>query len=108
MVRLAELVRGTNVASRWSSNGADGNANAGLKAGVSSPTSSVNVNTSTVGTITIANRSFAWSSEVGEDNGGGLAAGNGTDSKKVEAGHGARFPTEINTRGCHWIPRMFA
>jgi hypothetical protein len=22
--------------------------------------------------------------------------------------HGARFPTEIYTRGCHWIPRMFA
>jgi hypothetical protein len=21
--------------------------------------------------------------------------------------HGARFPTEIYTRGCHWIPRMF-
>jgi hypothetical protein len=21
---------------------------------------------------------------------------------------GARFPTEIYTRGCHWIPRMFA
>jgi hypothetical protein len=22
--------------------------------------------------------------------------------------YGARFPTEIYTRGCHWIPRMFA
>jgi acid ceramidase len=22
--------------------------------------------------------------------------------------HGARFSTEIYTRGCHWIPRMFA
>jgi hypothetical protein len=22
--------------------------------------------------------------------------------------HGARFPTGIYTRGCHWIPRMFA
>jgi hypothetical protein len=22
--------------------------------------------------------------------------------------HGARFPTEIYARGCHWIPRMFA
>jgi hypothetical protein len=22
--------------------------------------------------------------------------------------HGARFPTESYTRGCHWIPRMFA
>jgi hypothetical protein len=22
--------------------------------------------------------------------------------------YGARFPAEINTRGCHWIPRMFA
>jgi hypothetical protein len=22
--------------------------------------------------------------------------------------HGARFPTEMYTRGCHWIPRMFA
>jgi HrpA-like RNA helicase len=22
--------------------------------------------------------------------------------------HGARFPTEIYTRRCHWIPRMFA
>jgi hypothetical protein len=22
--------------------------------------------------------------------------------------YGARFPTEICTRGCHWIPRMFA
>jgi nardilysin len=26
----------------------------------------------------------------------------------VGGGHGARFPTEIYTRGCHWIPRMFA
>jgi hypothetical protein len=24
------------------------------------------------------------------------------------SGHGARFPAEIYTRGCHWIPRMFA
>jgi hypothetical protein len=23
-------------------------------------------------------------------------------------GYGARFPAEIYTRGCHWIPRMFA
>jgi hypothetical protein len=22
--------------------------------------------------------------------------------------YGARFPTEIYTRGCHWIPRMLA
>jgi hypothetical protein len=22
--------------------------------------------------------------------------------------HGARFPTEIYTRGCHWFPRLFA
>jgi hypothetical protein len=22
--------------------------------------------------------------------------------------HGSFFPTEIYTRGCHWIPRMFA
>ena len=22
--------------------------------------------------------------------------------------HGARFPTESYTRGCHWIPRTFA
>jgi hypothetical protein len=22
--------------------------------------------------------------------------------------YGARFPTEIYSRGCHWIPRMFA
>jgi hypothetical protein len=22
--------------------------------------------------------------------------------------YGARFPTESSTRGCHWIPRMFA
>jgi hypothetical protein len=22
--------------------------------------------------------------------------------------HGARFSAEIYTRGCHWIPRMFA
>jgi hypothetical protein len=22
--------------------------------------------------------------------------------------YGARFPTAIYTRGCHWIPRMFA
>jgi hypothetical protein len=21
---------------------------------------------------------------------------------------GARFPTELYTRGCHWIPRLFA
>jgi hypothetical protein len=26
----------------------------------------------------------------------------------LNEGHGARFPTEIYTRGCHWIPRMFA
>jgi hypothetical protein len=25
-----------------------------------------------------------------------------------QAGHGARFSAEIYTRGCHWIPRMFA
>jgi hypothetical protein len=26
----------------------------------------------------------------------------------LDARHGARFLTEIYTRGCHWIPRMFA
>jgi hypothetical protein len=26
----------------------------------------------------------------------------------ARVGYGARFPTEIYTRGCHWIPRMFA
>jgi hypothetical protein len=26
----------------------------------------------------------------------------------VRYGYGARFPTGICTRGCHWIPRMFA
>jgi hypothetical protein len=26
----------------------------------------------------------------------------------ITAGSGARFPTEVYTRGCHWIPRMFA
>jgi hypothetical protein len=26
----------------------------------------------------------------------------------VVDGYGARFPTQIYTRGCHWIPRMFA
>jgi hypothetical protein len=25
-----------------------------------------------------------------------------------QRGHGARFSAEIYTRGCHWIPRMFA
>jgi hypothetical protein len=25
-----------------------------------------------------------------------------------ETTYGARFPTKIYTRGCHWIPRMFA
>jgi hypothetical protein len=24
------------------------------------------------------------------------------------SGSGARFPTEMYTRECHWIPRMFA
>jgi sugar phosphate permease len=26
----------------------------------------------------------------------------------IEDVYGARFPTETYTRGCHWIPRMFA
>jgi hypothetical protein len=26
--------------------------------------------------------------------------------KATIAGHGARFPTEIYTRGCHWVPRL--
>jgi large subunit ribosomal protein L20 len=29
-------------------------------------------------------------------------------SFKALATHGARFSTEIYTRGCHWIPRLFA
>jgi hypothetical protein len=29
-------------------------------------------------------------------------------SEAEKYGYGARFPTEIYTRGCHWIPRMFA
>jgi hypothetical protein len=37
--------------------------------------------------------------------------GKGWDSRDWGAGywwHGARFLTEIYTRGCHWITRMFA
>jgi hypothetical protein len=29
-------------------------------------------------------------------------------SLRVAEGYGVRFSTEIYTRGCHWIPRMFA
>jgi hypothetical protein len=29
-------------------------------------------------------------------------------NKSRYAAYGARFPTEIYTRGCHWIPRLFA
>jgi hypothetical protein len=37
----------------------------------------------------------------------------GSDKKqylrsRINWAYGARFPTEIYTRGCHWIPRMFA
>jgi hypothetical protein len=32
----------------------------------------------------------------------------GQYSKQGGQRYGARFPTEIYTRGCHWIPRMFA
>jgi hypothetical protein len=37
-----------------------------------------------------------------------LADGNGMDLVKVARVYGARFSAEIYTRGCHWIPRMFA
>jgi hypothetical protein len=41
------------------------------------------------------------------------AAGCGAISNRVVVGevyilYGARFPAESYTRGCHWIPRMFA
>jgi hypothetical protein len=32
----------------------------------------------------------------------------GSHASSFEANNGARLPTEIYTRGCHWIPRMFA
>jgi hypothetical protein len=31
-----------------------------------------------------------------------------TQAMLLDGVHGARFQTEIHTRGCHWIPRMFA
>jgi ATP-dependent Clp protease ATP-binding subunit ClpB len=30
------------------------------------------------------------------------------DMTEYQSKYGARFPAEIYTRGCHWIPRMFA
>jgi hypothetical protein len=31
-----------------------------------------------------------------------------SSTKRMRVGYGARFPTDIYTRGCHWIPRTFA
>jgi hypothetical protein len=37
-----------------------------------------------------------------------IANSKGVVSLNILNLYGARFPTEIYTRGCHWIPRMFA
>jgi hypothetical protein len=34
--------------------------------------------------------------------------GNSALMTAAQEGHGARFQTEFCTRGCHWIPRLFA
>jgi homoaconitase/3-isopropylmalate dehydratase large subunit len=38
----------------------------------------------------------------------GMIAPDQTTFDYIKGRHGARFPTEIYTRGCHWIPRTFA
>jgi hypothetical protein len=38
----------------------------------------------------------------------GAVCGEGVNPDPARNKYGARFPTEIYTRGCHWIPHMFA
>jgi hypothetical protein len=53
----------------------------------------------------------SYGSEEDQQNLRGLLDGtyrNPPNTRLRDAAYDARFPTEIYTRGCHWIPRMFA